>query len=46
MTAPTSPDPLGGTSNSLTTRQGHPLTNNQNMHTIGRRGPATLENYA
>ncbi|QDA61948.1 catalase [Hymenobacter jejuensis] len=29
----------------LTTRQGHPLTNNQNLRTVGNRGPATLENY-
>lgn len=29
----------------LTTRQGHPVPNNQNMRTIGSRGPATLENY-
>ncbi len=30
----------------LTTRQGHPLTNNQNVRTVGSRGPTTLENYA
>jgi catalase len=30
---------------SLTTRQGHPVTNNQSQRTIGTRGPATLENY-
>jgi catalase len=29
----------------LTTRQGHPVTDNQNQRTIGARGPATLENY-
>jgi catalase len=29
----------------LTTRQGHPITNNQNIRTVGNRGPATLENY-
>ena len=29
----------------LTTRQGHPVTDNQNQRTIGSRGPATLENY-
>ncbi len=29
----------------LTTRQGHPITDNQNLRTIGNRGPATLENY-
>ncbi|GMA16136.1 catalase [Deinococcus metallilatus] len=29
----------------LTTRQGHPVTNNQNLRTVGNRGPTTLENY-
>ena len=29
----------------LTTRQGHPVHNNQDMRTVGNRGPATLENY-
>ncbi|MFJ7827769.1 catalase [Psychrobacillus sp. NPDC096623] len=29
----------------LTNRQGHPVTNNQHMRTVGNRGPATLENY-
>jgi catalase len=29
----------------LTTRQGHPVYDNQNQRTIGNRGPATLENY-
>ncbi|KAA2243793.1 catalase [Chitinophaga agrisoli] len=29
----------------LTTRQGHPVTNNQNMRTLGNRGPAVMENY-
>lgn len=29
----------------LTTRQGHPVTNNQDLRTISNRGPATLENY-
>jgi catalase len=29
----------------LTTRQGHPVHDNQNQRTIGERGPATLENY-
>ncbi|MGE7546503.1 catalase [Sporosarcina newyorkensis] len=29
----------------LTTRQGHPVVDNQNIRTIGDRGPATLENY-
>ena len=31
--------------NNLTTRQGHPVYDNQNLRTIGDRGPATLENY-
>ncbi|MDR5734562.1 catalase [Caballeronia sp. LZ025] len=29
----------------LTTRQGHPVQDNQSMRTVGERGPATLENY-
>ncbi|WP_175943549.1 catalase [Caballeronia sp. BCC1704] len=29
----------------LTTRQGHPVPDNQSMRTVGERGPATLENY-
>lgn len=29
----------------LTNRQGHPITDNQNIRTVGRRGPSTLENY-
>ena len=29
----------------LTTRQGHPIHNNQQSRTVGSRGPATLENY-
>ncbi|WP_040949909.1 catalase [Gorillibacterium massiliense] len=29
----------------LTTRQGHPVTDNQNIRTVGSRGPSTLENY-
>jgi catalase len=29
----------------ITTRQGHPITDNQNVHTVGNRGPTTLENY-
>ncbi len=31
--------------NTLTTRQGHPVHDNQSTRTIGDRGPATLENY-
>nr|ARK11925.1 hypothetical protein A6C57_17195 [Fibrella sp. ES10-3-2-2] len=33
------------TNQTLTMRQGHPLTHNQNVRTIGNRGPTTLENY-
>src|ERR1700710_2687758 len=29
----------------LTNRQGHPVHDNQNLRTVGARGPATLENY-
>lgn len=29
----------------LTTRQGHPVPDNQNQRTVGARGPSTLENY-
>jgi catalase len=29
----------------LTDRQGHPVHDNQNLRTVGDRGPATLENY-
>jgi catalase len=29
----------------LTDRQGHPINDNQNMRTVGSRGPTTLENY-
>jgi len=33
------------TRRTLTTRQGHPVANNQSQRTVGSRGPATLENY-
>ncbi|WP_371264867.1 catalase [Paenibacillus sp. BC26] len=33
------------TDQTLTTRQGHPVTDNQNIRTVGSRGPSTLENY-
>lgn len=36
---------MDGKSNQLTTRQGHPVYDNQSLRTIGNRGPATLENY-
>ncbi|GGY38361.1 catalase [Pseudoduganella albidiflava] len=29
----------------LTTRQGHPVRDNQALRSVGERGPATLENY-
>ncbi|SNS67951.1 catalase [Noviherbaspirillum humi] len=29
----------------LTNRQGHPISDNQSLRTVGERGPATLENY-
>ena len=32
-------------SNTLTNRQGHPITDNQNVRTVGNRGPTVLENY-
>ncbi len=32
-------------SETLTNRQGHPITDNQNVRTVGNRGPTTLENY-
>jgi len=35
----------GETELTLTNRQGHPVTDNQNVRTIGSRGPITLENY-
>src|SRR5687767_6179637 len=35
----------GENENTLTTRQGHPVHNNQNARTVGSRGPTTLENY-
>lgn len=33
------------TDRTLTTRQGHPVGDNQSQRTVGSRGPATLENY-
>jgi catalase len=37
--------PSEGAGRPLTTRQGHPVYDNQNQRTVGDRGPATLENY-
>ena len=41
------PEPAGKPSGNqtLTTRQGHPISDNQNLRTVGNRGPATMENY-
>ncbi|WP_255298276.1 catalase [Brevibacillus dissolubilis] len=35
----------GETEMTLTDRQGHPISDNQNVRTVGNRGPVTLENY-
>ncbi len=43
MTDETYPTDSGA--EALTTRQGHPVYDNQNQRTVGSRGPATLENY-
>ncbi|MGI8963959.1 MAG: catalase [Thermomicrobiales bacterium] len=37
--------PDGDKKPTLTTRQGHPVHNNQDLRTVGNRGPATMENY-
>ncbi len=39
------PDDNQDSDQTLTNRQGHPITNNQSQRTVGSRGPATLENY-
>jgi catalase len=39
------PPAEGDDRRTLTNRQGHPVSDNQNQRTIGSRGPATLENY-
>ena len=38
-------DQTNGDKQVLTTRQGHPVHNNQQQRTVGNRGPATMENY-
>jgi catalase len=38
-------DKKAGGDRTLTTRQGHPVGDNQSQRTVGSRGPATLENY-
>ncbi len=46
MSEPGSQPPADGDDRrTLTTRQGHPVSDNQNQRTVGPRGPATLENY-
>ncbi|MGJ0119714.1 catalase [Williamsia sp. MIQD14] len=46
MTDPTAQGPAPDDDRAvLTTRQGHPVYDNQNQRTVGPRGPATLENY-
>ena len=47
MSKKNSSDATNGTDSPpvLTTRQGHPVTNNQNNRTVGDRGPTVLENY-
>ncbi len=36
---------IGDAASLLTDRQGHPIHDNQNVRTVGNRGPTTLENY-
>ncbi|MDO9407121.1 catalase [Patulibacter sp.] len=43
--APNHPPASGDDRETLTTRQGQPVFDNQNTRTVGDRGPATLENY-
>src|SRR5918997_1781564 len=45
MSDSTGRPPAEGDYRTLTNRQGHPVSDNQNERTIGPRGPATLENY-
>jgi hypothetical protein len=35
----------GESSDLLTNRQSHPVTDNQNIRTVGNRRPSTLKNY-
>jgi catalase len=42
---PNTPEGGGGQPIPLTTRQGHPVYDNQNNRTVGDRGPTVLENY-
>lgn len=45
MSDPANEAQQGDERSELTTRQGHAVHDNQNMRTVGDRGPATLENY-
>ncbi|MCU0534025.1 MAG: catalase [Hydrococcus sp. Prado102] len=45
MTDTQKPDELGNEDKTLTNRQGHPVSDNQNVRTVGDRGPTVLENY-
>lgn len=35
---------MSGNRPTLTARQGHPVSDNQSLRSVGARGPATLEN--
>jgi catalase len=45
MTEQQRPEELGNEEKTLTNRQGHPVSDNQNVRTVGDRGPTVLENY-
>ncbi|HAX77866.1 MAG TPA: catalase [Cyanobacteria bacterium UBA11372] len=45
MTDPQTQDQQIDQGETLTNRQGHPISDNQNVRTVGDRGPTTLENY-
>jgi catalase len=45
MTNTPRPDEIGNEDKTLTNRQGHPVSDNQNVRTVGDRGPTVLENY-
>jgi catalase len=45
MTDPQTQDEQIDQGETLTNRQGHPISDNQNVRTVGDRGPTVLENY-
>jgi catalase len=45
MTDTQRPDELGNEDKTLTNRQGHLVSDNQNVRTVGDRGTTVLENY-